>query len=116
MTALKLSPIISFAVIPGRIEDASPKSIGPQECWEKWIPGLRLPRKIASLFCRDGASRNDEERGRALDVPPSPRVPRGRDQERLRRGVLGVAKRLAEGFEQRAVDRIALRVVLGVPL
>ena len=25
----------------------------------KWIPGLRLPRKIASLFYRDGASRND---------------------------------------------------------
>ncbi len=25
----------------------------------KWIAGLRLPRKIASLFYRDGASRND---------------------------------------------------------
>ena len=24
-----------------------------QERWEKWIPGLRLPRKIASLFCRE---------------------------------------------------------------
>jgi hypothetical protein len=26
----------------------------------KWIPGPRLPRKIASLFCRDGASRNND--------------------------------------------------------
>jgi hypothetical protein len=57
-------PRVAFAqslhsVIPGRIEDASPESIKTQECWEKWIPGLRLPRKIAWLFCRDGASRND---------------------------------------------------------
>jgi len=28
-------------VIPGRIEDASPESIVPHECWEKWIPGSR---------------------------------------------------------------------------
>jgi hypothetical protein len=35
----------------------------PNEYWEKWIPGLRLPRKIASLVCRDGTSRNDENRG-----------------------------------------------------
>ena len=28
-------------------------------CCEPWIPGLRLQRKIASLFCRYGASRND---------------------------------------------------------
>jgi hypothetical protein len=42
---------------------------------EEWIPGLRLPRKIASLFCRDGASRND---GESLTFPelmiPQPRV------------------------------------------
>jgi len=29
------------AVIPGRIEDANPESIDPQECWEIWIPGSR---------------------------------------------------------------------------
>jgi len=31
-----------LSVIPGRVEDANPESIEPQECWEKWIPGLRL--------------------------------------------------------------------------
>jgi hypothetical protein len=36
----------------------------------QWIPGLRLPRKIASLFFRDGASRND---GRNRHASPSPR-------------------------------------------
>ena len=31
-----------FRVIPGRLEEASPESIGPQECSEKWIPDSRL--------------------------------------------------------------------------
>src|ERR1700760_4952882 len=34
----------------------------------------------------------------------------------LRRDTFGFAERLAERFEQRAVDRIALRIVLGMPL
>ena len=28
-------------VIPGRIKDANPESMVPQQCWHKWIPGLR---------------------------------------------------------------------------
>jgi hypothetical protein len=47
-------------VIPGHIEDANPESISPDVQAIRWIPGLRLPRKIASLSCRDGVSRNDD--------------------------------------------------------
>jgi hypothetical protein len=47
-------------VIPGRCEASNSESISPGNIAVQWIPGLRLPRKIASLFCRDGASRNDD--------------------------------------------------------
>ena len=44
----------------------------------RWVPGQRLPRKIASLFCRDGASRNDN-----LNLtPPLPPAPRRRRRAR----------------------------------
>jgi hypothetical protein len=43
--------------ILARAQRANPRIHGVWTMPEKWIPGLRLPRKIASLFCRDGASR-----------------------------------------------------------
>jgi hypothetical protein len=42
-------------VIPGRIKDANPESMVPQQCWDKWIPGLRRsahPGMTAKLFDR----------------------------------------------------------------
>ena len=49
-------------VIPGRECNERTRNPLCRGTGEKWIPGLRLPRKIASLFCRDGASRNDKAR------------------------------------------------------
>jgi hypothetical protein len=61
-------------VIPGRIEDASPESMEPQECWASWIPGL----VSSGAHSRDplGPSRNDEnyERDRSFPRRNSARV------------------------------------------
>jgi len=57
-----------LCVIPGRLEEASPESIGPQECWEKWIPDSRLRG-----FRNDGAPWG-ERRTKAILVSRMRRV------------------------------------------
>ena len=43
-----------------RVQAGEPGIHRAEKYSERWLPGLRLQRKIASLFCRDGASRNDD--------------------------------------------------------
>src|SRR5271168_3014007 len=50
-----LSKILSNQVSSFRgVRSTNPESIPPSVPAALWIPGLRFPRKIASLFCRDG--------------------------------------------------------------
>jgi len=57
------------SVIPGRIEDANPESIERQECWEKWIPGLRLTANPG--MTRKGVDGRDKP-GHDGGEPPPP--------------------------------------------
>jgi hypothetical protein len=64
-----------FLCHSGARESANPESIYRQTRAVEWIPGLRLPRKMASLICRDGASRNDPAFSASNVKQPNGRAP-----------------------------------------
>ena len=84
----------------------------PHEDQEEWIPGLRLPRKIASLFCRNGASRNDGEQEAWIAARRDDETKKLREEDRMLRCIAAVSAALIFStlavLPARAADKVVL--------
>ncbi len=79
---------------------------------EEWIPGLRLPRKVASLFCRNGAPRNDGEQEAWIAARRDDETKKLREEDRMLRRIAAVSAALIFSalavLPARAADKVVL--------
>ena len=84
----------------------------PHEDQEEWIPGLRLPRKVASLFCRNGALRNDGEQEAWIAARRDDETKKLREEDRMLRRIAAVSAALIFSalavLPARAADKVVL--------